>query len=455
MKKIIISILLVLGAAALPIIGQKITQAELDSKIDELKTYGLEVKNPSIDSSYLNTSNHYEFALKDSEKFLNYLSQMSGDKLPSYTKSLLDGTVVGADIKYSNIAFASDMEIEIYPLALPKQTAADLKKNDANLFKFIDGLLDDKALLYHINYNLGSKDFDGYVKDIDKSYTDASAKSVNFKISGLTYIGNGSLFKPQMLKSNLDEITISVTDKDEKVSFILKKLKVNTDFKTLTTYSSQVNLKSMKVDVEGISQFHTSLDNLNFNLAADTQGNKAFFDTKTSVKEFTMSSKDGDIVLKKFNYEVNLKDIDKDSFEELRVLVSKIDTMNEIKLQKEIQTTLAKLFSKGLVLDLKDLSIDEIEIYNNKKSKGFSLKSNIVLKADKDFEKKLKTFPAKLANNLSIDTVFKISKSMFELVNKEAPISEMASKFAKEEGDKLVFEIKFIDSKLTVNGKKI
>ncbi len=195
MKKIIISILLVLGAAALPIIGQKITQAELDSKIDELKTYGLEVKNPSIDSSYLNTSNHYEFALKDSEKFLNYLSQMSGDKLPSYTKSLLDGTVVGADIKYSNIAFASDMEIEIYPLALPKQTAADLKKNDANLFKFIDGLLDDKALLYHINYNLGSKDFDGYVKDIDKSYTDASAKSVNFKISGLTYIGNGSLFK--------------------------------------------------------------------------------------------------------------------------------------------------------------------------------------------------------------------------------------------------------------------
>ncbi len=44
---------------------------------------------------------------------------------------------------------------------------------------------------------------------------------------------------------------------------------------------------------------------------------------------------------------------------------------------------------------------------------------------------------------------------MFALVNKEAPISEMASKFAKEEGDKLVFEIKFIDSKLTVNGKKI
>ena len=455
MKKIILLIIVVLGAATLPIIGKNVTQSKLDAKMDELKSFGLGVENPSSDSSYLNTSNHYEFVLKDSDKFIKYLSDMTGEQLPSYTKSLLDGVVIGSDVKYSNLAFASDVVVEIYPLQLPKQSAKDIRDYDVKLYDFVEQFLEEKALLYHINYNLMSRDFDGYIKDMDEKYTDTKGESVNFKILGVTFAGNGSLLKPQKLKGEMKKVAFIAGNKGKEATFVMENLSTETNFKTQTTYDSQMSLESMKLDIDGDYKFHGGMNGFKVSLLSDTQGKKAVFDSKTSVKNFKINSPKGDVTLSNFNYEATLKDIDKDSFEEFRVLVSKADSMQDPLMQDKLEKSMIKMFSKGLVVDLKDLSLAKVDLYKQKSAQGFALKSNIVLKGDKDFEKKLKTFPAELANNLTVDTNFKISKAMFILLNEELPASVLAGGFAKEEGDYLVFDIKLIDSKLSINGQQL
>lgn len=455
MKKIILLIVVVLGVAALPIIGKNITQSKLDSKIDELKSYGLGIENPSHNSSYLNTSNHYEFVLNDSDKFIKYLSEIVGEELPSYTKSLLDGVVIGTDVKYSNLAFASDVVVEIYPLKLPKQSAKDISSYNVNLYDFIENFLNEKALLYHINYNLATRNFDGYLKDMDEKYTDSNGESVKFKIKGVTFVGNGSLVKPQNAKTKMESIALIADNKGQEAIFVMENLSTETNFKTQTTYNSKMSLENLRLDIDGDYKFHGGMNGLDFSIMSDTQGKNAVFDAKTSVDDFKFKSEKGDLKLSKFNYEATLKGIDKDSFEELRVLVSKADAMQDPLMQDKLEKIMLKIFSKGLVIDLKDLSLANVEIYNKKSSDGFSLKSNIVLNADKDFDKKLKTFPAELAKNLTIDSVFKISKGMFSLLNQEVPASVLAGGFAKEDGKNFVFDIKLIDSKLSINGKEL
>ena len=106
----------IISLAMVPIIGNQLVKEKLETNLKLLTDNGIAVQKNKEKSTYLNTSRHYELVVKDTKRFLTYLSKYSAKQLPRYSSSLLSGTVIGIDIEYSNIPFTEDISVDRYPL---------------------------------------------------------------------------------------------------------------------------------------------------------------------------------------------------------------------------------------------------------------------------------------------------------------------------------------------------
>jgi len=453
MKKIILFIIIVV--ALLPLIGNKLIQSTLDENIKMITSNGIEVKHTQIDSNYLSTSVHYEFMVKDSDKFMIYLNQYADKQIPSYINMMLLGMHVGLDLSYSNILFNNSVEVDIYPLSLAKKTAIDLEKEDKEFYEYITNFLKIKGLLYHINYNVSSENFDGYIKDIDEEYTFKDGTNTQVIMNNMLFTGSGSLTHPNKMDSTLKRIVIKSTDDAGKLDLLVEDVKSSSIFKTKTTYSTQVSVANLDLITEAPEDAKVYLKDLSLAVSSDTQSDKAHFSSHSSFKELIFDMSTSDIELFGFNYSVSLKDIDKKSFEELSRLLPKVQNDSSKELQDKISKLLLDIITKGFTIDLKDMSLDKISKDSKKAVDAFSLKALLNVKQDPKLVNKIKVRTSQIIKNTNFDAYIKISKDFFKMMNKEVPVSMIAGGFAKELKNDYIFDIKFKDSKLNVNGKAI
>ena len=197
MKKIfVLFAVLLLITAAVPFVGNKLVSDALDEKINFLTANGIEVKETTTDASYLHTKKYYQFLIKDSEKFLNYINQYSRSDIPSYVKEIFDGIEVGMDISYTNIPYLNAIEINAYPLTLAPQTMKDMQSEDKHFYEFFTTFLEKKGLLYHLKYDMFSQEFNGFVKDMNEEYLSTDGTKMKISLLGMEYNGSGDLFAP-------------------------------------------------------------------------------------------------------------------------------------------------------------------------------------------------------------------------------------------------------------------
>ena len=454
MKKIILLIVIV-AIALLPLIGNKVIQSTLDEKIEIISSNGVEVNSTQTDSSYLTTSMHLEFVVNDSDKFIIYLNKYSDNQIPSYVNMMLEGMHIGMDISYSNMLFNDSLEIDIYPLTLADKTAMDLQKEDIEFYEYISNFLKIKGLLYHLNYDLSSENFDGYVKDIDEEYTFKDGTNTKLVINKILYSGEGSLFHPSQVASSLGSMIVKSVGNEETLDLLVQDIKSSSTFKTKTTYTTTASINNIELKIKGVNSAQLNLKDLIVDLLSDTESKKAKFSGTSSFKELSFKTATSDISLFDFNYDVKLSDIDKIAFEELRKLLVKSQTNLSPQLQNKISISMINLLSKGLVLDVKDISIGKIAKDSEKAVDAFSLKSLLTVKEDANIVKNIAANPSAFLKNITIDAYMKISKDFFKMMNKEVPLSMIAGGFAKEVGNNYIFDVKFKDSKLNVNGKAI
>ncbi len=445
MKKIILLIVIAI-IALLPLIGNKVIESAIDEKVKAVSANGVKVQNSSTDSGYFSTSKHYEFVIGDSDKLISYLNQYSDKQIPAYISLMLKGMHIGLDMSYSNMLFNDSVELDIYPLSLADKAAMDLEKEDKDLYKYITNFLKIKGLLYHLNYNLSSEDFNGYIKDIDEEYTSKDGTKTKLLMKNIIYSGNGSLMHPSQMDSTLQKIVIQSVNKKEAFDLVVENVTSSSNFKTKTTYFSKANIEKVEFKTHNKESAEVYLNDLKFALDADTQSSKAKFSSKSSFKELSFKTSKENISLYDFNYDVNLKEINKEGFEELSGLLEKARTEVTPELQMKISNTMFAILLNGLVLDVKDISLGKVSKGSLKSVDAFSINALATLKAGSKQE---------LVKNISLDAFVKISKDFFKMMNKELPASMIAGGFAKELGKDYVFDIKFKDSKLTVNGKDI
>ncbi|MDF1882141.1 hypothetical protein JHD50_12670, partial [Sulfurimonas sp. MAG313] len=188
LKKIIITGLgLSALIVALPLIGNTTLKTSIDKRLKAVEAAGISIKKNDSKSNYFNTNIHYDFTVSDKDKLHKYLSDLSQQQIPPYLSAVLDGSTISSDISYFNIPLVSNIDIDIYPAELSKDSYKDLAKNDEVLAKQLSKLIKNKALLYHISYGVGTQEFSGYLKNINETIKMKNGTNINFVIADASF----------------------------------------------------------------------------------------------------------------------------------------------------------------------------------------------------------------------------------------------------------------------------
>jgi len=455
-KSIIIVLLIIVVIGLLPVVGNSFMSKTIDDRLVELKSFGLETTNDTKESTYLNTSRHFEFLLKDSHKFVSYLSQFSDAQIPPYVNAMLDGVLVGADLEYSNLPFAKALTIEIYPLALSHEMQASLAKNDLAFSSYLDKFLQSKGILYHIDYNLINDDFKGHVKDIKQNYKLDDGLELTVELNKATFKGEGALIAPSQLSSKVQRLELNAIKDERELSVILNKFTSKSNFESQSTYITSAEFKNIEFFIRGTEQdLNVTIDDLKLNASSNDQGEITELNSRTSIKEMHLVSDALAFNLKKLVLDLALSSLDKKRYEELRLLVSNSSNLNSPASQKELQSSLLNLLEKGLTFEIADFSLDNINTERLGDLKGFDIKSKFTFKADPSLKQKVQLSPLLALAGINVKTNIKISKEIYSQLLKNQSMLTALSKYAKIDGNDYIFDISLIDSKIVVNGKAL
>ena len=449
MKKnllIIISILFIV-ILSLPIIGNKIIESLLDEKLELATNYGVEISNSSTDTSYLNTKQHYEFLVKDSDEILKYIQEYSNTQLPPYSYSLLNGMRVGVDLHYSNLLFTNKVYADIYILSLPDEIKKSIKKEDNKLYLYLQNLINKKSILYHISYNTIDTSFDGYIKDIDEEYISKDNTKYFLTLSQAIFNGTGSIIAPESFNTSIRKYSFNIVDSDSEFKFEFINLFTASLFESKTTYASTVKAQSMEYffNTKFSQNYLVDARDMYVNVSSNTQNIKAELYTKSSFKEFKIESNSSLFKVKDFNIDIAVNDIEKDNYEELFSILAYAKAEDS----KSVIKAVSNLLSKGFTISIADLSFLDIEVDESESKGGISLQANILMKENKRYK-----YPSIfLADNIIFDSKLKLSNDIFEIINDIYPITILALPYAKYDADDIIYEIKYNKDKLVINGK--
>jgi len=330
MKKSIFAVLvLLLIIVSLPSIGNTFIKNSIDERLLELKSFGLQTSKDESVSTYFNTSRHFEFSLKDSYK-----------QIPPYLNTMLEG------------------------------------------------------VLYHIEYNLLNDDFKGYIKDINEEYILKSGIKLILSLEKAKFQGNGEILAPKELSSKVKEFHFDMSQDEKSLNIRLSNFKSTSNFESLNTYITSVDVENTFVSLKGTgNDINMSIEKLRANASSNEQGESTQLNSKTSIKRLEFSSNLEKFNMEKFNFDIALSGVDKKEYLNFTELLSQNNIMNTAKSNAALQTSVMKLLSKGIVLEIADFSVEEFSQNATETIKGFDIKSNIRLKKDKDLVQKMQVSP--------------------------------------------------------------
>ncbi|ADN09988.1 hypothetical protein [Sulfurimonas autotrophica] len=458
MKKttLIASILIILLIILAPLIGNTFMQKLIDENVEALKVNGLVLKRVTGDSGYLNTKKHFEFVLQNADAFTNYVSAYTKTKMPSYVKKILSGVTLAVDAQYSNIPFSKAITLQIYMLRLSSTLMQEMQMNDPDAYKHFVHFLASKGILYHIEYNLVSKDFNGFIKDIDDAYTFKDGAKLLMQLQGARFRGHGDILAPKRLSFTLNKMKFDVNDGINIFSADINTLRSSSDFESFSKYTSStkvffINLlfKSPQDDI------NISLDKLDVSSTSTVKNEKVALRSKSFIESLVFHSKKIDFSLQTFNSDISVNALDKQSYENFSLLLAQSKTMNKALLQQKMQKSLLTLLSHGLHVKVSDISLQNITINKVEELGSMKIQSDLKVKADKDLAAKSKITPMLLLSNIEMDMNIKLANALYLKLIEDSPMAPTIASYVKKDADSVYFDIHFQDAKLMINDKTV
>jgi len=447
-------VLIVIGL--LPIVGNKFMQKYTEDTLALLSSQGLKLESMQTNSGYLHTQKHFEFVVEDSTAFVKYIDTHSSSQLLSVKQKRLDGTLIGVDLKYSNLPFAKSIDSDIYLIALPKIIQDKLKTEDINSYNKFMTFLKEKGVLYHIEYNLINSKFKSYLKDINQNYHLQNGSEVDIKLRGITFKGKGELLSPKSLSINIQTIYFDINQTGVEALLSLKEFHARNKFTSFSDYNSFVSLSEMRFLISGINDdVNISMKNLETSSNAVPKSEKVNMNSKTKLEAMYLSSKVFNIDVSKLESNVDVEGVDKNILEKMSTMVNKADDINEIYQQQEFQKIVIALLEKGFRIKAKNISFRSLIVDKTENLGGLKIDLDLDVKKDANLSAKMQKSPLFFLSNIMLHTNIKLSSAMYEKLLQNPLMVQKLSSYAKKEKDNVLFKIEFKDDKLYVNGKVI
>lgn len=453
-KTLIISIIIIFTVVILPVVGNIYLQSKIEFEVNKLAENGLESKNSDTQSGYLTTKKHFEFLVKDSDVFMTYLKQFSNQEAPVYVENIVDGMLVGVDLEYCNIPFLKSFGIEIYPLAVSEELAVNMQESDKEFLQYIEKFLQDKSLLYHINYNMLSEDFVGFLKDINENHPLKDGVSIALKVKDATFNGNGKLIAPQRFDSKIKEFQFSVEKEQESVSVKLENLTTSLLYKSKDNYLSRASFENFAILTTGTeSDLVMDINGFLASSSFNATGESTKLNLKSSLEKINFQSDTLTFMVQKVDAELALSKLDKNSLDKLEKVLSSSST--QVVDEQKLQKSFVELLSKGLIFDSINFSIKNITHNKTENLKGLNIQSKLELKADSSFEQKMQISPMLLLSDIDLKANIKLSKEIYAKLTKKRDVSGVIAEYLKEDKENILLDISFMNGEMKLNNRVI
>lgn len=476
MKKTIVAIASVGVIVALAPLGLKtFTNKIIEKRVDELKTNG--IKLDIINSKgYLESTREFVLKIEDEIKFKNLVKQQLFAKYPAY-KNLIEeifqkdstqfdeflrGIVFKGDISNSNIDFQSDIKVNTYLHKFSDEIMEKIKKDEESK-KVILPFLQKQGLSALMTYSSEGVLKDFRLKDIDEEIKtkDTFGKEVLTDIKFLGYkITNRSNNERVIADINLDDFILEVKSKDDS-KLSLANLTYNINYKNELESMGLLNFEKFN--------FTNNSDGITLGKTMIEAKGEAFTDNysssgKLKTNAFHANTPKGVVDIDSLSLNINLDNIDYPSLKKVNHSYVKLQSLS-------IEPTMTKI-QKDMALE--NVAQPMLDALNSLINKGFLVDLNIDLKNFKNENLKLKSINLDLnaalnknsinlkqLNNQSllseIDATVYISmfstdmNNIFKVINPQ--IAMMLSMYAKEENNKVIYDIELSKGKISVNGK--
>lgn len=454
MKKTLLFIaVLLVFIAALPFIGNKLVEESLETQIQSLNKHGIKLEQSSVNRSYLHTKRDYTFLVEDVDKFLVYLSKYSKYQVPSTLNAIAEGVKIGADLEYSNIPFTKAIKLDIYLLSLSKELNESLLQEDPGFYKYIKEFLQNKGFLHHIDYDIVSQDFNGYIKNIDESYTLQDKTKLILKLQNTTYSGNGTLLAPKIFISNIDTLILKATNNSEVLQASLEGFSSIANFDSLSEYATEAKVQNIEINSTNIDEvIMMNLENLFFQVHSKENNTTVQVNTKNSLENLYFNSSDVTLQANKLNYDLTFDEMDRRSLKELSYLVSKISKRDISVLSDEIYESAVDLLAHGMIIKVNDISMNKLEV-DGENLDGLKMQAQTRFKEDENLATLIYFSPLLGLKNLDTNIKLKLSKKIFQRFTQNFPMLTFVRPYAKEENKNLIYEIVLSDQEFKINGK--
>jgi hypothetical protein len=444
MKKttLIASLLIILLIILAPLIGNRSMQKIINKNIEALQSNGLLLAKSTSDTGYFNTKQHFEFILQNSDALANYLSSYTKTTMPPSINKVFENATIAVDIEYSNIVFSKAMTIQIYPLTLSSTLMQKMKSNNPEAYKHFIHFLESKGILYHIEYNLVSENFNGFIKDIDEHYDFKDKAKLLMQLDGARFEGEGDLLAPQRLKLRINTMKFDVQDGTNKLFIEINNLRNNTSYESFSKYTSRSKVYHMKLTLKSAQDdINIIINNLDVTSSSAEKNEKVDLGSKSFIESFIFHSRKMDFSLQTFHSDISINALDKQSLKNFSRLLAQSKTMNQAVLQQKMQRSLLALLSHGVEVKISDLSLQNIIINKIEALGGMKITGEV--KENKGLA------------DIEINMNVKLAKALYLKIIEDLPMAPAIVSYAKQDADAVYFDIHFKDARLMVNDKVI
>lgn len=428
----------------------------INENVKVLEKNGLILQSQRDDENYFYSRKHFEFRVQNVDEFLKYLKSYTKTPVSSSFYNILRSGVIASDVEYSNIPFSKSITMEVYPLSLSKKLMNQMKQTDVQAFEHLKNFLQAKGILYHIDYNLLSKDFNGFIKDINDKYTFKDNQKIAMVLQNVRFNGEGELFSPSRFEISVDKVYLSMNKGSEKLFANIDNFKSSSNLQSLYERTSDTKIYTCNISIHSPKgNLDVSMKDMETSLSSTLQNGRVNMHFKNYIDTFKFDTPKMWFALNDLNSEVAIKNLHKEKLAEFSHLLTISKTIAKSQFQKEMQKSLLALLSHGLNVRVKDVSIGDITINKTEDLGSMKIFADLKMKEDKDLTNKFQASSKKLLDDLQMQAKIKLANALFLKLIEESPMAQVMVSYAKKDADAFYFDIVFRNAKLMINDKYI
>ncbi|MCH9739846.1 MAG: YdgA family protein [Epsilonproteobacteria bacterium] len=446
MKKIAIGLVLLLAVSLIYYLTLGSTQIinEMKKHVEHELTV-LSDNGFTIEERVINPKDeHFVIQMKDTDKITNYVQQQNIQASPKNIGELQDFKLA---VNISYLPTASDaFAMEVYPLNLPKGAYSYIGSDDNGTIEILEKMIKEKVFVTHINVNKLLSGFNGYLKDVNETFTHDN-NITTLTIQDFTF--NGALKNQKISSANQELKLFSYHIKD---LLELKLTNLKSHLQNPMNSGEQVlnhTLDTVSLTADNDEGFSLIIKDTNW-LSKDHIKDTLL----TNQSKFKISTINLDIEGKQQKYsniqlDASLRNLDLNALERLQQFSSKELDDNETIAH---MMPILKAFTKSNAsFEISEMSIASI-IDNNKSYNGFKLKASS--QVNKEFEwDRLEEDPLMIANVFDAKVNLTLSNEIVHMLAEDpkAMLFMMMIQPIENNGSK-TYDVEFVKGSLKING---